>query len=113
MKTTYKSKIAHLILAAILIFAGTVLVTANTGNKPAELSMEFKVEAEADLSVENWMVNLNAWEASEEIIFEESIKIESWMLEANEYYWNAEQDINREEDLQVEDWMTNLAVWNK
>lgn len=113
MKTTYNSKIAHLILATILIFAGAILVTANTGIKPVDLSNQFKLEAESDLLIENWMVNLNSWEASEKIISEESIKIEDWMLDANEDYWKAKQENASEEDLRVEDWMSNLTKWNK
>lgn len=114
MKTTYKTKIKNLILAAILIFAGTLMVSANTSNKPSEFITNNSIQAEADYSLESWMLNLNEWSISSDYTFEieleQNMEIEQWMVNANESYWNKPQ-ADSEEDLEVEDWMTNLAKW--
>lgn len=114
MKSTYKSKIKSLVIAAILIIAGTVIVSANSGNKPKILELNSTSQIEVEYSVEDWMVNLTEWAPEQKMntyeeVVESNIDIESWMLEANESNWNIEQDT--EEEVVVEDWMLNLAKW--
>ncbi len=108
MNSRYNSKIRYLIIATILIFVGTLMVTANPGNKTSNAVLSSTSQFEIEYSVENWMFNLNEW--TSELEDESIIEIESWMLEANDNFWNTKQE-TEEEEFEVEEWMTNLAKW--
>ena len=41
---------------------------------------------------------------------EESIKLEDWMLEANNEYWRPVVE-ELEDDIELEDWMLDLSLW--
>ena len=91
------------------IFSQTA--NANTIGEKFDFS---KVEEEAEIQVEAWMLNDSCWnnENISEFQTEESepeISIESWMLNFEEF----EQELtNNDPEIELEEWMYNDAYWH-
>ncbi len=81
MKTNIKTLIAILALG-IIGFTNINAIADNKGMVNAEVVME----TEESLTVESWMLDENYWETKtvvETLESEDSLKIESWMTEAS------------------------------
>ena len=109
-----KTRISQIV--AVTFFALFILV-GSVNAKRTENSASSH-ENETALELENWMVNENYWETSDNFEFvsatDETLEVESWMT--NENTWEPENKIDleteTEEALALEPWMTNENIWN-
>lgn len=129
--TSRIGKLSFVILTALL-FSYSVSMAGELPVSKVNTDTEF----EAELKIEEWMSNLDAWNSNasaefveEEIIIEEwmlnansnfwmntdsesEILIEDWMLNASYDNWNTNLDEEKEEEIVLEKWMENLNEWN-
>lgn len=101
-----KTKIRTLIVIAALGIIGFTNINATADYRKAT-NMEFAVENEASLSIEDWMTNENYWTLNES-----SLTIEDWMT--NDNYWTANKVVDTletEAPLKMESWMTDENLW--
>jgi len=107
MKTTLK-QIAAGTFIVLLVLAGNVKA-AETELKASALEI-----TETSLQFENWMTSEAVWNTNSlssldfALETEANMEIESWMT--NETIWNAEQII-KDEKLIIENWMVDSEVW--
>ncbi len=113
MQTIYKKKqiiLIALIFSLNIAFQGYCL--ANGSDKPRSLVV---VDNEVELAVENWMLDLGAWEGynyKTETVNEQELVVEDWMVQASQEYWmGSDADQVEEEDIMIENWMTDLTRW--
>ena len=114
MNTLYKITVKAFLTLGLVIGMGS-LSQVSASDFPADLSTNTEISEET-LTVEDWMMNLNEWQSFElekNLItrFEAELGIENWMLEANECNWSLTENIEKEEELEVENWMCDLSKW--
>ncbi len=124
--TNISTKLTATIFA--IFFSGMIVFAQESFNKnllaqltSTELtSMEFTgVEAavfEAELPVEDWMLETNAWSASIETPFNDmneelELEVENWMVEPVKFENSIAEP--KDEALIIEDWMINSTSWKK
>jgi hypothetical protein len=113
MQTIYKKKqivLVVLIFSLNMVFQGYSF--AHGSDKPRSLVV---VDNEVELAVENWMLDLGAWEEytyKTEFVNEQELVVEDWMIQASPEYWQGTSPVQvKEEDLMIENWMTDLTQW--
>jgi len=117
MKTIYfyRKQILLGTFLSLFILAGTV----NAKGTETGFVSSYENTVEAELQVEDWMVNENYWSYSENNIFfetemENNLEMENWMTE--EAYWLPQSlavlENTTDEELTVENWMITENYWN-
>ncbi len=109
-----KTKVNQMMLVAIfalILISGSV----NATGKEAIVVSGLENMMETKLELENWMVNDTYWVRAETVQeTEESLVIEAWMLEDEN--WNVpafeEYVVEAEKQLELENWMTSNMLWN-
>ena len=110
-----KTRISQIV--TVTFFALFILV-GNLNAKGIE-KIASSLENETALELENWMINENYWESSNNFDFvnvtDETLEVECWMTDVNT--WEPENKIDlvteTEQALEFEPWMTNDNIWNK
>lgn len=105
MKTIYTT---FLTLALLVTFglmntvgATEIVTNENINNEAIEESIE----------IENWMLSLAAWDVELIVDAEAEITVENWMVRADRENWNTTVTVEAEKEMEVEAWMNDLSVW--
>ncbi len=112
---TYQQHNSRLItIAFALLFSLSVFGSETEGPKSSKAGSA-DIEMETDVQVEDWMLNLDTWEISnnEYIAVEQELKIEDWMLSADAFTTEkvSLETEETESDMVIENWMTDLNQW--
>jgi hypothetical protein len=103
------------IFFSLFILAGTV----NAKGTETGFVSSYENTVEAELQVEEWMVNEIYWNYSENAIFfetelENNLEMENWMTE--DTYWMPQSlaivESTTDEELTIENWMITENYWN-
>jgi hypothetical protein len=100
MKTIFRT----LLILGLILIVSTSFLSDNRANN----FMNFEVETEESLDVEDWMTNENTFNVNSmylEVETEESLEVEDWMTNENTFNVSFVEEI--EEPLEVENWMIN------
>jgi hypothetical protein len=120
-----------------LLVLGYFLINAGLANESRITTNTVAIEASSDIEskhiIEKWMTNLNEWRAKEvkdyktssnshsyseyeNLNNEEDIRLEDWMLEANDSLWTLDEEenlkVDEEDEISLENWMLNISEWN-
>lgn len=109
MKTTYRTLRAAL-LATILLFSISFLNTVSASDIEIA-TVESEVVLEESVAIESWMLSLNEWDLELKVELEDEQLIEGWMLDANQSNWENISTVDTEQEQELESWMTNLSKW--
>lgn len=101
-----KTKIRTLIAIVAMGILGLANINATANNKSNEVS-----EADESLTIETWMLENENWNTKTETCLvdsEQNLVVEAWMIE-NENFLN---QYLQEQKLEIEPWMTDEALFN-
>ena len=114
MKTLYN--ITFKVLLTVSIVLGISTINSVVASHSPSNSLMNEIVLEENLSVENWMVNLDDWNLldlneNDSKLFEAEVSIEKWMLSADESNWHTVVQVESENEIEIESWMTDLSKW--
>lgn len=98
------STLKRIFLTGVFAFVLTSISFALETDKPKALKIDTDISLESEIDLENWMLDLHAWDSRFDT--EEDIMIEDWMLQLNHENWKI-----IEPEIELENWMTDLSVW--
>lgn len=80
------------------------------------MGLNYETEMESNLELEDWMMNENLFTgvaAWFNIEADETLELEDWMTDTNYFgVRTVEVEIERDAELQLEPWMTSTKTWN-
>ncbi|SHI43839.1 hypothetical protein SAMN05444280_10290 [Tangfeifania diversioriginum] len=104
-KANLKSAVAAVTLMLAMVVSTSIFAAETNMNS---LNAFLAEETEESLEMEAWMTNSNNFYATTnlEAETEESLEIENWMVSENNFYATVTFEAETEEALEVENWMT-------
>jgi hypothetical protein len=105
-KSNLKSTVAATTLMLAMVFSNSNFAADNKMNS---LNAFLAEETEESLEVETWMTDANNFYATTnlEAETEQALEIENWMVSENTFYASVTFEAETEEALEVENWMTS------
>jgi hypothetical protein len=112
-ETALKSlSIFTIVFVTVLAISANVLA-GNTNSDAGSLANLLTEEKDAESKLEEWMLNTNNFyfDYTLEKATEATLELESWMLNENSFVYNLNLEVATEETLELENWMTDASYF--
>lgn len=102
------------VFVIVLVLSASAFA-ANTSSGNSSLSNLLTEEKDAEINLEEWMLNTNNFyfDYTLEEATEANLEIENWMLNENSFGYHLNLEIATEEALEVENWMLKDSLFSK
>lgn len=112
-ETTVKSATVFTTVFVTVLILSVSALAANTNSEAGSLANLLTEEKDAEIDVEEWMLNTNNFyfDYTMEEATEATLEVESWMLNESNFESHFNLEPATEEVLEVENWMTDASYF--